>query len=139
MSENAGNDEPTIVLTEEQCWERLASRKVGRLVTVVGGRPEIYPVNYVTKSGKLYFRSGEGSKLSELSVQPLVAFEVDEIHEDSAWSVVIHGHAHILHGFDDEAKIDALGLDPWVPSPKFNYVEVTATEVTGMKYRLVKH
>lgn len=139
MSDFPETDQTVVRLSEEQSWERLASAKVGRLVTVVGGRPEIYPVNYVVTDGKVYFRTGEGSKLSELTVHPAVAFQVDHIHEDTAWSVVVHGSAHVLRSFDDAAKIDALGLTPWVPTPKFNYVEVTATEVAGLQYNLVKN
>lgn len=139
MSEFPESDRPVVRLSEEQAWERLASAKVGRLVTVVGDRPEIYPVNYVVTDGKVYFRTGEGSKLSELAVHPNVAFQVDHIHEDTAWSIVVHGTAHVLRSFDDAAKIDALGLAPWVPTPKFDYVEIRATEITGLQYNLVKN
>ena len=93
---------------------------------------------YGTDDRTVYFRSGEGSKLSELAVHPQVAFEVDEIREDSAWSVVLHGHARILRSFDDAARIDALGLSPWVPTPKYDYVALTATDLTGMQLKLVK-
>ncbi|WP_138841397.1 pyridoxamine 5'-phosphate oxidase family protein [Rhodococcus pyridinivorans] len=138
MRDNPNTHDPVVPLDEDQCWDLLATGKVGRLVTVVGGRPEIYPVNYVTDDRTVYFRSGEGSKLSELAVHPQVAFEVDEIREDSAWSVVLHGHARILRSFDDAARIDALGLSPWVPTPKYDYVALTATDLTGMQLTLVK-
>ncbi|MGN5237965.1 pyridoxamine 5'-phosphate oxidase family protein [Rhodococcus sp. SJ-3] len=138
MSDFPKSDQPVVRLSDEQAWERLASEKVGRLVTVVGERPEIYPVNYVVSDGKVYFRTGEGSKLSELTVHSTVAFQTDHIHEDTAWSVVVHGSARVLRSFDDAARIDALGLTPWVPTPKFNYVEITATEITGLQYNLIK-
>jgi len=139
MTENPNTDDPVVPLDEEQCWELLRTGKLGRLVTVVEGRPEIYPVNYVTDEHRVYFRSGAGSKLSELVVHATVAFEVDEIREDSAWSVVVHGRARLIRSFGDEARIDALGLMPWVPTAKYDYVELTATEITGMRLVLVKH
>ncbi|MEE2031676.1 pyridoxamine 5'-phosphate oxidase family protein [Rhodococcus chondri] len=139
MSEIPNDDEPVTVLTEEQCWDLLTSEQVGRLVVVVDERPEIYPVNYAVRDRKVYFRSGEGSKLAELTVHPQAAFEVDHISEDNAWSVVVHGLAHILRHFSDVQAVDALGLTPWVPTPKYNYVELTATEITGRKFILVKH
>ncbi|MFD6860793.1 pyridoxamine 5'-phosphate oxidase family protein [Rhodococcus sp. NPDC060086] len=138
MSETPNAGKTVTILTDEQSWKLLATRQVGRLVTVTDGRPEIYPVNYVADAGKVYFRTGEGSKLSELAVHPGVAFEVDHVQDDTAWSVVVHGNARILRSFDDAARIDALGLTPWVPTPKYNYVEVAATEVTGFRYTLVK-
>ncbi|UYP19240.1 pyridoxamine 5'-phosphate oxidase family protein [Rhodococcus sp. Z13] len=138
MSENPNVDDPVVTLEEDRCWELLASGGVGRLVTVVDGRPEIYPVNFVADDRTVYFRSGPGSKLSELAVHREVAFEVDEIREDAAWSVVLHGQARILQSFDDAARLDALGLAPWVPTPKYDYVALTAHEVTGRQFALVK-
>jgi uncharacterized protein len=139
MSELPNTDEPVVVLTEEQSWELLASAQVGRLVVVVDDRPEIYPVNYAVRDRKVYFRSGEGSKLAELAVYPQVAFQVDHIAEDNAWSVVLHGRTRILQHFSDVQAIDALGLTPWVPTEKYNYVELAATEISGRKFALVKH
>lgn len=127
-----------VELSADECWELLTTQQVGRLITVADGRPEIYPVNYVTSENRLYFRTDEGSKLSELAVYPMVAFEVDEIREGSAWSVVLHGPAHVLRGFKDAARIDALGLTPWVPSPKYNYVELRPSEITGRRFTFVK-
>lgn len=138
MSEIPNIDEPVAVLTEEQCWELLASEQVGRLVVSIDGRPEIYPVNFAVRDRKVYFRSGEGSKLAELTVYPQVAFEADHIHENNAWSVVVHGRAHVLQHFSDVQAIDALGLTSWVPTSKFNYVELVATETTGRRFTLVK-
>jgi len=134
---NAG--EPTTVLSDEQSWELLASEKVGRLVVVVNGRPEIYPVNYAVRDRKVYFRSGEGSKLAELTVYPQVAFQVDHIEANDAWSVVLHGRAHILQHFSDVQAVDALGLTTWVPDSKFNYVELVTSETSGRRFSLVEH
>ncbi|MEU5844254.1 pyridoxamine 5'-phosphate oxidase family protein [Rhodococcus sp. NPDC047139] len=139
MSENPNTDDPIVPLDEDQCWDLLGKSNLGRLVTVAEGRPEIYPVNFVTDERRVYFRSGAGSKLSEMAVHPEVALQVDEIREDSAWSVVLHGYARILRSFEEAARIDALGLMPWVPTPKFDYVELTANEITGMRLILVEH
>lgn len=139
MNQTPESGGSVVELSPEECWKLLGSQQVGRLITVSDGRPEIYPVNYVTSDGRVYFRTDEGSKLSEIAVHPMVAFEVDEIRDHGAWSVVIHGPAHILRGFEDAARIDALGLKPWVPSPKYNYVELRAGEITGRRFTFVEH
>ena len=36
---------------------------------------------------------------------------------------------------DDVARADGLGLVPWIPTLKYNYVEVTAVAITGRAFR----
>ena len=138
VNESPNIDDPVVVLDEEQCWELLASEQVGRLVVAVDKRPEIYPVNYAVRDRKIYFRSSEGSKLAELTVYPQVAFEADNMTEGDAWSVVVHGRAHVLQHFSDVQAVEALGLTSWVPTSKYNYVELVAIETTGRRFMLVK-
>lgn len=79
-----------------ECWELLASKQVGRIGVVVGGRPEIFPVNYsLDASDSVIIRTALGTKL-EAAVNHHVVFEVDQIESDvlSGWSVVVHGVAH---------------------------------------------
>ncbi len=38
-------DDPVTVLSEDESWSLLSRVSVGRLVTIVGGQPEIFPVN----------------------------------------------------------------------------------------------
>jgi nitroimidazol reductase NimA-like FMN-containing flavoprotein (pyridoxamine 5'-phosphate oxidase superfamily) len=87
----------------------------------------------------VFFRSGEGSKLSELAVHAEVAFEADLVGERTAWSVVIHGRARILVHFNEIQAVEEFGPTPWVPTPKYNLVEITATEITGRRFTLVEH
>jgi len=79
------------------------------------------------------FRSGPGSKLVNLTAAPLVAFEADSF--DGRWhsSVVIHGRATRL---DNDADILATGVNrlvSWSQTPKFNYVRITPTDITGRR------
>ena len=71
-----------MALTDEQCWERLAQQELGRLVTHVGDILDIFPVNYVVDGASLLFRTAEGSKLFELTINDEVLFEVDD-HTES--------------------------------------------------------
>lgn len=132
------DDAPTeiVVLDEGNCWELLRSSNLGRLAVSVGGEPEIFPVNFVAADDRVLFRTAEGTKLVELSVNSRVAFEVDEVGADYAWSVVVKGTARIL---DKQSEIDVaeeLELRSLIPTLKYIYVEVLPSEVTGRRFQL---
>ena len=44
----SANDDPVTVLSEDESWRLLSGVSLGRLVTIVGEQPEIFPVNFVT-------------------------------------------------------------------------------------------
>lgn len=52
------------ILTDDECWELLRTATVGRLAVDVGGRPDIYPINFVIDDGTIVFRTGAGTKLA---------------------------------------------------------------------------
>ena len=55
-----------VFLSDRECWDRLAEQQLGRLVTRVGDVLDIFPVNYIVDGESLVFRTGEGSKLTEV-------------------------------------------------------------------------
>ncbi|MFH5211751.1 pyridoxamine 5'-phosphate oxidase family protein [Antrihabitans spumae] len=132
-SEN-GTDGPITELTSDESWELLGSEKLGRLVLSVADRIDVFPVNYVAHHGKLLFRTAEGTKLVELTIHQQVAFEVDHVSEELGWSVVVHGSARRLQTSAEIAAADELPLQSWVPTPKFNYVEISPREITGRRF-----
>lgn len=128
--------EPVLVLDEDQCWNLLEGSGHGRLVLVVNGRPDIFPLNYVTHEHSLFFRTAPGTKLAELTVNDDVAFEADEVLDTEAWSVVLHGTAAQLENSAEIAEAEQAGVQSWVPTLKEHYVRITAGEVTGRHVRL---
>ncbi|TXG89212.1 pyridoxamine 5'-phosphate oxidase family protein [Rhodococcus rhodnii] len=121
-------------LTEPQCWEAMGDTGLGRIVIVADGKPEIFPINYAARGGKLFFRTAEGSKLAGLTLSPEVAFETDHADDSVAWSVVVHGTARTLTAFGEINEVDSLGLQAWEPTEKYNYVEITPREITGRRF-----
>ncbi|MFN3338072.1 MAG: pyridoxamine 5'-phosphate oxidase family protein [Dietzia sp.] len=123
------------VITEidrNRALELLATESLGRLVTVTGGRADIFPVNYaLSADGKLFFRTAEGTKLAGITVQPDVLFQVDHIEGDSAWSIVVRGTARRLDTFTEINAAEELDLKPWVPTLKYNFVEITPEQLSG--------
>ncbi|GAA1699514.1 pyridoxamine 5'-phosphate oxidase family protein [Microbacterium sediminicola] len=133
MEEMMDNDVVTS-LSDAESWERLAGVQLGRLVTHVGDVLDIYPVNFVVDDDSIVFRTAEGSKLVELTVNDEVLFEADAYTDDTAWSVVVRG---IAHRMDTESEIEAadqLPLAPWVPTLKYNYVRVRAQSLSGRAF-----
>lgn len=125
---------PLKVLTHDECWTRVSTQELGRLVTHVGDVIDIFPVNYTVDRETIVFRTAEGSKLVELSVNDEVLFEVDDHTDEDAWSVVVRGRAHRLATSDEVAQADRLPLKPWVPTLKYNYVRIEPTSLSGRAF-----
>lgn len=129
------SSEPVTRLTDPECWNHLSEQELGRLVTHAGGVLDIFPVNYTVDKESIVFRTAEGSKLTELTINEEVLFEVDEYTDEDAWSVVVRGRAHRLATTDEVAEADALPLKPWIPTIKYNYVRIVPTSISGRDFQ----
>ena len=132
MDDNRGGLE---VLTDKQCWNLLGRQQLGRLVTNVDRALDIFPVNYVVDDRSIVFRTAEGTKLVELTVNDEVLFEVDDHTDTDAWSVILRGRAHPLDRSADVERADGLGLRPWIPTLKYTFVRVEPTVVSGRAFQ----
>ena len=123
-------------LDELECWERLKAGSLGRLAYHLTDQVHIVPINYAVGSGRrLLFRTAEGSKLLGVVMNADVAFEVDELADDRAWSVVARGCARWVEG-QESRDADLLPGSPWIDTPKYNVVAIDVTEVTGRAFNL---
>ncbi|WP_150461924.1 pyridoxamine 5'-phosphate oxidase family protein [Nesterenkonia ebinurensis] len=128
------NNNPILVLTEDQCWKLLEGTQHGRLVGSVGGRIDIFPVNIVAQDHSIVFRTAPGTKLAQVAVNENVLIEADGILSDQAWSVVVRGTAKLLETAAEIAEAETRGLQPWVPGPKEQFVQVTPAEISGRHF-----
>jgi nitroimidazol reductase NimA-like FMN-containing flavoprotein (pyridoxamine 5'-phosphate oxidase superfamily) len=128
-------DTPMTELPIHECWALVREAVVGRLATVLDGRPEIFPVNHVVDHGSVVIRTAAGAKLESAVGRP-VAFEVDgyDVEHRSAWSVVVKGRAVELTRLHE--VLDAMGLPlfPWHGSSKPHFLRIEASEVTGRRF-----
>ena len=129
------HDEPVSQLTTEQCWEKLRAQEFGRLAYHLADEVHITPINYAVDGETLIFRTSEGSKLLGVVMSADVAFDIDEFGEDFASSVIIRGKARKLEE-DEEHRAENVPLRPWVPTLKFNVVEITPIEISGREFFL---
>ena len=129
------NDQIVTELTPEECWEMLRDQEFGRLAYRLVDEVHITPINYAVDGNSLLFRTAEGNKLLAVVMGSEVAFEIDRYGEDSARSVVVRGTARLLP--EDEAhRADNLPLRPWVPTLKYNVVEIQPKVVSGRAFEL---
>jgi nitroimidazol reductase NimA-like FMN-containing flavoprotein (pyridoxamine 5'-phosphate oxidase superfamily) len=122
-------------IESKECLRLLATMQVGRIGFVLGGAPEILPVNYVLDGDTIVFATAEGSKLRGISRSPVV-FEVDDTDavSRSGWSVVIHGMAEEVTSFDPPAlrsRVLALPVEPWTRGDRSHLVRIKASSITG--------
>ena len=128
------NVSPVTVLTEDDCWERLATEQVGRIVTHVGGVVDIVPINFVVDGRTIVFRTAAGSKLAGLTINSDVAFEVDRFDDSRGWSVVVRGEARALTLEAEVGAAEALPLRPFVPTLKPTFVRIVVSSVSGRAF-----
>ena len=134
MTDENPDSASVVELDTAECWNLLATESLGRLATTVGGSPDIFPINYYAADGKITMRTGEGTKLSELVVNPSVAFEADHVEGGGAWSVIAHGTARVLVNSGEIAAADELPLTPWIPTLKYDYVVIDVAKISGRRF-----
>lgn len=131
MTEHA---DPIAILSESQCWDHLAGTTLGRLVTSVDGRPEIFPVNYVAQQRTILFRTAEGTKLVSTAINNNVLFEVDDHNVVEGWSVVVDGIARPLSTEADIAEAERAQLLPWTATEKSHFIRIRPVRITGRRF-----
>lgn len=131
-------EDPVQRLGADDCWDLLEGEELGRLAYRLVDEVHIVPINYVVDGRSLLFRTASGNKLLAAALHSDVALEIDWHDDTSAWSVVARGHLHQLEE-DQQHRIDGLDLRPWVPTLKYDVVELVPESVTGRYFRLERH
>src|ERR1700687_4782677 len=129
------DDQPVTVLGEDESWSLLSSVALGRLVTILGGQPEIFPVNFVTQRRTVLFRTAQGTQLCSAVMNDRIAFEADDHTVAEGWSVIVKGRAHVLSANAEIVEAEEAPLLPWTATWKPLYVRVIALEITGRRFK----
>ena len=128
------HSQPISILSESECWNLLSSHALGRLVTSVGGQPDIFPINYVVQHRTVLFRTAEGTKLVSTAINHDVLFEADDHNVAEGWSVIVKGMATIVRDDDDFEEAERAQLLPWIATVKQHYVRIRPLSVTGRRF-----
>jgi uncharacterized protein len=134
MTPKSETTEPVTVLSDDESWSRISAVHLGRLVTVVEGRAEVFPVNFVVQRGTVLFRTAEGTKLFGTVMNEQVLFEADDHNVIEGWSVVVRGTAEVLFTSSDIEEAEQAGLYPWIATRKLRFVRITPSQITGRRF-----
>lgn len=134
LQSDVGTDTAAAILSTNECWDLLAGATLGRLVTAVDGRPEIFPVNYVVQRKTILFRTAPGTKLVSAAINNQVVFEVDDHNVAEGWSVILRGTARSVRTAEQLAEAERAQLLSWTGSEKSHYVRVVPEAVTGRRF-----
>ena len=122
------------LLPPAECWRLLTDHRLGRIGLVADGEPVILPVNYVVHERSVVFRTAGGTKLDAATTWPVVSFEIDGTEGSrGGWSVLVTGRAERVHDDRTRREVEALGLEPWAPGAKLNWVRIVPGRVTGRR------
>ena len=124
-------------LSADECRDLLETRDLGRLAVVVGGYPEVFPVNYAVVRDRVLIRTDPGAKLAHARFVR-VCFQVDELDmaRRTGWSVLVKGIVHELKEGDrhaEELDFAAAKIRPWAGGAKPHILVVTPMSVTGRR------
>jgi len=124
-------------LSRQECFDLLATGRVGRLVFVDDQGPVAIPVNYAMAGADIVLRVEQGTKRTALA-QPVVAFEVDHIDDGarSAWSVIVRGAASEVELDRVPELLRGMGGHPpapWASGIHNAWLRVVASGVTGRR------
>ena len=119
------------VLMLPECRRLLAlgakQRRHGHLGISQQGAPVVLPLDYAVIGPDVVLRTGEG--LFERMSGRLVAFQVDGVDREQAWSVLVQG----LAIEEDPASLGNCVPTPEVAEPGHRFVRIRSDAVTGRR------
>ena len=123
------------ILSTDECLDLLRSRTFGRVAVQIGEAPAILPVNYALLDDDVVFRTDPGTKLSAALMRTMVAFEVDDTDPASrgGWSVLVVGYSEEIRDHATRARVDDLGLEPWVTEGLDFIVRIRTRTISGRR------
>lgn len=128
-----------IVLTLEECLDRLRSTPVGRIAFTDRGGPVILPVNHGVDGTDVVFRTTYGSKLQIAEDAGHIAFEADgiDVRNHRGWSVLIKGIAAPVYEREAVERYEALGISAWAGLDPASavWIRLRAEEITGRELK----
>ncbi|WP_375000392.1 pyridoxamine 5'-phosphate oxidase family protein [Aeromicrobium sp. CTD01-1L150] len=136
-----GTDDGALVtLPEDECWELLGLRPVGRIAFIdADGRQQLLPVNYALHGRCVYVRTATGTVLGALADgHDDVALQADHVEDlyQQAWSVTATGTVHEVTDQDMIEQVARSGRPrPWVPGERDLLLEMTPQRIDGRRVR----
>lgn len=125
-----------VILSKEQCLDRLGETPVGRIGLSIGALPVIFPIQCTVVGNSVLFPTDKGSSLGVAASGAVVAFQADA-HipaEGLWWSVLLQGVATPLSAGETESYAALFSPSPWTgPTP--GLLRIPADNISGRLFR----
>ena len=117
-----------VALSEDECWDHLRSRSVGRIAWSGDEGVSVVPVNFVVEDGAILLRTTPYSLMARDCTARDVAFEADAFDDatHTGWSVLVRGRCER----QDRAGDAPL---PWATGSRVLGLRIEARVVTGRR------
>jgi uncharacterized protein len=118
-------------LQEQECWELLRTKTVGRVGWQGNDGLTIVPVNYVVADKAVILRTAPYTELGREGTVQEVAFEVDDVDPltRSGWSVLVRGRRRL----DPEAYGESARPEVWVAGSRWLVLRIEARTISGRR------
>ena len=123
------------MLGPDECLSLLEPGGIGRVGFAAADRVMMLPVNFELSWKAVVFRTAPDSLLA-VYANAQVSFEADHIDEAlrTGWSVLVHGHAHIVTDERDVRRLEEqTRIEPWADGARDVYVRVVPIRITGRR------
>lgn len=120
-------------LTTAECWHKLGTHGIGRVVVSADPAPDVLPVNYGVDAQTIVYRTAPDGP-EALDTGASVSFQVDRIDERmrEGWSVLITG---MVERIDDRTAARRLTeqdiVEPWAGGDRPLWMRIRPEAVTG--------
>lgn len=121
-------------LVRSECIHLLETHSLGRLAWQAADSQQVRPINYVFRSGALYFRTSPEGILSELVRPTDVALEVDDLDHDkrTGWSVIVNGRARAVAAPAEVIRQwETDDLAQWAPGIRDLFIQIMPSRISG--------
>ena len=120
-------------LSEDECWELLGGRNVGRVAYSDPDGPVVIPVNYVLFEGTVMFRIAPYSRLADRLRDGAASFQVDQVDEEArtGWSVLVRGHAARASNW--ELPEAGSRPTPWAEGRRNLHIRLSPHHISGVR------
>lgn len=117
-----------VVLSDDECWDLLRSRPVGRVAWCGDQGVSVIPVNFTVDGETVLLRTTPYSLMARDCADREVAFEVDAFDEEThlGWSVLVHGRCE-----REERPTEA--PHPWATGSRVLGLRIVARSLTGRR------
>jgi len=117
-----------VVLSDDECWELLGSRPVGRVAWSGSQGVTVVPVNFVVDGDAVVLRTSPYSLMARDCDGREVAFETDQIDEagHQGWSVLVRGRCEREHRPTE-------GPHPWATGSRVLGLRIAVRSLTGRR------